>query len=236
MSDNQDEKQTIETMLGAVGGGNLGLNGVSRPAGLDEQVVGGGLSHEAEDDLSTEVYGGVTFSGDYKLGVNAEYKFYGADKDSDGEGQNAGLMGKKTADDMDGEIKVKAIIDVMYASRFGGIVASAALQAETQLLGGRLKAQGLLGYVDAPRAEDTGVYGQVELDMRLSQDRDCNDFLDKGCLSNVFTTTLSPSGQIHLENQMLHDTSVLGVPFRAGPSIGHDSEGSSVGFAMRAEF
>jgi hypothetical protein len=232
MSDKQDKKQTMETMLGVVGGGNYDLNGASRPAGLDEQVVGGGFSHEADSDLSTEVYAGVTFSGDYKLGAHAEYNLFDSENESGLDGQ----MDGQSADNADGEFKLNAIVDVMYASRFGGIVASAALQAETQLMGGRLKAEGLLGYVQAPRAEDTGIYGQVELDMRLSQDRDCNNFLDKGCLSNVFTTTLSPSGQVHIENQMLHDTSILGVPFRAGPSISHDSGGSSVGVALRADF
>tara|TARA_R110002124_G_scaffold149220_1_gene315211 strand:+ start:378794 stop:379507 length:714 start_codon:yes stop_codon:yes gene_type:complete len=237
MSDKEEKKPFLETVTGAVGGGNLSVDNLKKPAGLDEQVVGGGVRHETESDLSTELYGGVTFDGDYKLGIHSEYNFFEKDKEETTDSEASGQIASQSGDHGDNDLKLKAVVDIMYASRYGGIVASAALQAETLLMDGRMKAKGLIGYVQAPHEQDTGVYGQVELDMRLSQERDCDDFLDKGCLSNVFTATLSPAGQVQLENQMLHDTNVLGVPFRAGPSISREADGSTgVGFAVRAEF
>ena len=237
MPDNEEKKPFLETVTGAVGGGNLNLNSIKRPVGLDEQVIGGGVSHETDNDLSTEIYGGVTFDGDYKLGIHSEYNFFQKDKDETAEAEASGQIASQSGDHGDNDFKLKAVVDIMYASRYGGMVASAALQAETVMMDGRMKAKGLVGYVQAPHENDTGVYGQVELDMRLSQGRDCDNFLDKGCLSNVFTATLSPAGQVQLENQMLHDTNVLGVPFRAGPSISREADGSTgVGLAMRAEF
>lgn len=224
MVDKSSEDETVKTDFGIVGGEFDLESAKGSVRHLTSQVIGGEINIDPEkSDLSLDGYAGVSFSGDWKVGMRGEYNLYTKEAENEG----------------DASFEIDAVGDLMYATRAGGIVSSLALQAEAKLMEGQLQLKGSAGYIQAPDDKESGLYGQVRADYKFSKD-ECTGFLEKGCLTNIAQATFGPDEGYEFRNEFLHDITIQGVDLglRVGPSLEYDSETQKIdpGIAMRVGF
>lgn len=222
--DKDNKKDGLESNFGFVGG-EIDLDTQSQSLeNLTSPVMGAGLDIEDKDgDYNAELFAGIDFSGESKIGMRGEYDLYD----------------KKAEEENSFSYDINAVGNLMYATRAGGFVSSIGLQAEATMLEGHLKGQASAGYVKSANAEQSGFYSQVRADIDFSKD-ECTGFMQKGCLTNLAQATFPPEGGYSFRNEFLHDIVYQGqkLNVRAGPSLEVNSENSGVvaGVALRVDF